>query len=179
MALPEYLTQLKSKANVKGKVGEIMCGIELDSLTHLIPCRFFGNVSALAFSGTREAQIDFVLVTCKGLFSIEVKNWYCDLYVGNEDDLWWEANYYGKQIKVKNPIIQNKWHTSRLSTLTGSEYESLILFSSSANLVDNHIKSLMHISDLTHYITSREDILSEGEMIAESHKIYELKMEGR
>ena len=180
MALPGYLTQLKSMSNVKGRVGEIVCGMELESLTKLIPCRFFGNVSALTRSGTHETQIDFVLLSLKGLFAIEVKNWYCEkLFVGNEADLWWQADYYGKRTFVKNPIIQNKWHTSRLSKLTGLNFESLILFSNSTTFVDNNIGNVMYISNLAGYITSLPDKLTEKEMIEASHKVYELKMEER
>ena len=63
--------------------------------------------------------------------------------------------------------------------MTGLNFESLILFSNSTTFVDNNIGNVMYISNLAGYITSLPDKLTEKEMIEASHKVYELKMEGK
>lgn len=170
---------VRSATQLKGYVGEIYAGMDLQNLAKLTDCRFFHNVRVLAKNGDNDAQIDFVLLSTKGFYCIEVKNWYCEqLCVGNADSKYWTAKYKNRIISVENPLFQNRWHIDRMSELTGSTYENLVLYTNSATLVDNTIPNVLYVNNLTAYILGLPDIYDRDYVIKESYKVYELKQEG-
>lgn len=172
-----YAPKAGTYRQTKGRVGEILAGITLDQLTHELPCRFFNEVVVRSAGGTRNVQIDFVLLTTKGFFTIEVKNWSCKLYCGDASKLYWQADYNGRMQYVVSPVKQDSWHARRMEELTGSNYESLILFSGDTELFENTNPHLMLTTNLPAFITSKSDIYTVDQMKKESYKLYELVRE--
>ena len=67
-------------------------------------------------------QVDHVLITTRGIFVIEVKNYNSWIY-GNKFDREWTQNSYGKKWKFYNPLRQNYGHLKAIQHSTGIQRE--------------------------------------------------------
>ena len=84
-----------------------------------------------------KTEIDCVLVSRKGIFCIETKNWVGHIS-GNDEDEFWEQRYddpYRPNRQHKNPIKQNESHCEILERKLHNNYQvdNIIIF---ANLED-------------------------------------------
>ncbi len=61
-------------------------------------------------------QIDHIVVSIYGIFSIETKNYSGRVY-GNEDSKTWAVYVGGKKYQMQNPLRQNYAHSKTLQTL--------------------------------------------------------------
>ena len=92
-------------------------------------------VSLLLPIGNNETtELDTVLVTKKGIFCIEVKNWSGTIY-GNKRDKYWTEVYkgYGREDKqLFNPYIQNENHCYILEQVLPERFkaDNIIIFTS-------------------------------------------------
>jgi len=69
-------------------------------------------------------QIDNILITTKGIFVIENKNW--NAIVKNDPNGNWYEIAGGKRIDLnQNPIQQNKYHIDNLKKVLGKENDNL------------------------------------------------------
>lgn len=80
----------------------------------------------------RTTEIDSVIISRKGIFCIETKNWAGQIY-GNDNDEYWEQIYddpYKENRRPKNPVIQNERHCSVLDHLFHGHFtvEGAVIF---------------------------------------------------
>ncbi|MCR5743286.1 MAG: NERD domain-containing protein [Lachnospiraceae bacterium] len=82
-------------------------------------------------------EIDFVVITNKGIFSIEAKNILGDIY-GDERDKYWKAVVGDEEHSFYNPILQNEGHMTMLrDVLGGRKYYpilDIVVFSERAHI---------------------------------------------
>lgn len=98
-------------------------------------------------------EIDIIMITCKGIYVIENKN-YSGWIFGNEKDQKWCETLKGKKYFFYNPIKQNRTHIKCLEQLLqiGEEkYTSLITFNRDANL-----KKVTVMSDNVYVVAYRD-----------------------
>ncbi len=83
------------------------------------------------------SQIDHVVLSCKGIFVIETKN-YSGIISGSEKSSEWTQNIYGNKHSFKNPVFQNYGHIKALekalSGFSPLKFYSVIAFPEKAKL---------------------------------------------
>lgn len=103
------------------------------------------------------SESDIVLLDKTGIYIIESKYWFCDVY-GSEFEEFWRAEYHSSNSEPvihypRNPITQNSSHVKRLSlflNLPLSFFVPIVVFNDLCNL---------HIST-TSFVLSRRDLVS-------------------
>ncbi len=80
----------------------------------------------------RTTEIDSVIISRKGIFCIETKNWAGQIY-GNDTDEYWDQIYddpYKANRRPKNPVIQNERHCSVLDHIFHGHFtvEGAVIF---------------------------------------------------
>jgi len=123
----------------------------------------------------KTTQIDNILITTKGIFVIENKNW--NAIVKNDPDGNWFEIAGGKRIDLhQNPVKQNRYHIDNLKKLLGKENENLffsiiVLGYNAKNDLDidetQENVRIVYIYELTKTIT---DILLSTDDIILSHE---------
>ena len=101
---------------IKGAVGERTVNRVLKRLN---PDRYtvLSNLILESTGGsTKTTQIDHVVVSVYGIFSVETKNYKGQIY-GNEMAKQWTQNIYGHKYKFENPIRQNYAHIKALEAI--------------------------------------------------------------
>lgn len=175
-----FTERYKTSKDLKGRTGEIMVGQMISQLKSRMFLRFMDNVNLPSARGIVNCSSDFVLLCRKGFFTIEVKNWMCTLYCGSPEDLGlWKAQYASKEVMVKNPIIQTKWHADMLTKMTGEQWVGLVLFAGGTQLENNHHSGLMYAGNLPRVLLSMPDIYTEEQVKRVSEIVYDLRLEAR
>ena len=91
-------------------------------------------------------QIDHILITEKGIFVIEVKNFGEVELFGTEKAKVWSVKYpNGKMYKPKNPLHQNYGYIKAIEKVLGfsNNIISLIVFSNSVKFVKKRLLMLL------------------------------------
>lgn len=80
-------------------------------------------------------QIDFLCISKKGIFVIEVKNWLGTITGKYEDEIWY-SQIYDITNSQKNPVNQNEWHIDVLKRFIKQDmsFYSIIVFTDRANI---------------------------------------------
>ena len=112
---------------LKGMVGEYYVKRELSKLD---PKHYFLlNDIMLPSSGhTNTTQIDHLVVSNYGIFSIETKNYTGWIFGNAYDDYWTQVIYYYKK-KFYNPLKQNYGHVKAIEEVLRRESASVPIFS--------------------------------------------------
>ena len=88
-------------------------------------------------------EIDCVLISRKGIFCFEVKNWIGRVNGFECDDFWYRKymSRHSKAKQIKNPVKQNETHVRAINKVLGYEYfvHNVVLFSQDITL--KHIVS--------------------------------------
>lgn len=117
MVLSALVTIIKPR--IKGKMGEATVSMLLKKLDKN-KYQVVNDVLLSAEGGnTRTTQIDHVVVSIYGIFSIETKNYKGQIY-GSESSAKWTQNIYGHKYSFMNPIYQNYAHVKALNALLQS-----------------------------------------------------------
>lgn len=166
-----------SNRQLRGIVGEVAIKELLHQLKKEMFLLFLENFRYMQ-NGT-EVQCDFVIFTKKGLFSIEVKNWKCDVFC--TDKYYWRVTYKINEDEeytefTRSPLMQNKWHINFLERVTGTKYKSIIVFTNNARLHDEP-DNVMLASGLRSYLQNLPDVLTEEEVWVEARRLAELSRE--
>lgn len=104
------------KAKIKGKAGEATIGMFLKNLDKE-KYNVVNDVLLDSEGGnTKTTQVDHVVVSVYGIFSIETKN-YKGMIYGYENAKEWTQNIYGNKYRFMNPIRQNYAHIKAIETL--------------------------------------------------------------
>ena len=111
---------------ITGKAGEHWASEELRKLPQS-EYRLLNDLVLKDSTGLH--QIDHVVVSIYGIFSIETKNYKGQIY-GSESSAKWTQNIYGHKYSFMNPIYQNYAHVKALNALLQSHgYENIPVFS--------------------------------------------------
>jgi hypothetical protein len=109
-------------ATRKGEIGEYKIDIQLDQLPKDL--RFLSDLLVKnPKSRSGYSQIDHVVLTPYGIFTIETKNYQGTIY-GRKDRKTWLVN--GK-FKMMNPFVQNYGHIKALTSFIDEKYHDLFI----------------------------------------------------
>lgn len=103
-------------------------------------------------------QIDFVVVSCYGIFVIEVKNY--DGYIGGgENNSQWHHYVNCQHYLAPNPVRQNTFHTNVLRQFLGivqsNAIKPVVVFLNGVKLGIDYVNSVvLKANQLIEYITS-------------------------
>ena len=113
-------------ASLKGSLGEKQVSKLLQSLD---PKRYvlLNDLYIPRENGTT-TQIDHVVISDKGLFVIETKN-YNGWIFGSQNSKHWTQVIYKRKEKFYNPIWQNSGHLKELRHFLGDSYNDLPMYS--------------------------------------------------
>lgn len=104
----------------------------------------------------RTTQIDFLVISCWGIFVIEVKTMRATIS-GSATDPEWTA-YYDRAISFLNPLLQNQYHVAALSSCFGFDpqldMQSIVAFSEEAVFQAPPPENVMYFHDVPFFILS-------------------------
>jgi restriction system protein len=120
------------------------------------------NITLPSLDGT--TQIDHILVSTKGVFVIETKQ-YSGWIFGDEKSKQWTQVLYRVKSKFQNPIHQNFKHVKtiqeQLNFLPKEQVHSVVVFVGDAEFKTQVPKNVVHLPDLVSYIRNfNEDVIS-------------------
>lgn len=109
-------------------------------------------------------QIDHILISTKGVFVIETKN-YSGWIFGEEHSKQWMQVLYRIKNNFQNPIHQNYRHVKAvhqlLDFLPKEQIHSVVVFSGSAVFKSDMPKGVVYLNHLVNFISGfQEDIVS-------------------
>ncbi|MFR6141841.1 MAG: nuclease-related domain-containing protein [Finegoldia sp.] len=124
---------------IKGYMGETIVKMKLSSLDRekyaVINNLVLENLSGNTYS----TQIDHLVISTYGVFSIETKN-YKGLIYGSEYSKKWIQNIHGNKNEFMNPILQNYAHIKAVKSILRKYYPNMRYFSVVAFSPDAKIK---------------------------------------
>ncbi len=133
-------------------------------VTNFPPPQFhlLNNLTIPVQDGT--TQIDHVLVSTKGIFVIETKN-YSGWIFGDEKSKQWMQVIYRVKSRFQNPIHQNYLHLKTIEQLLDflpkEHIHSLVVFSGSGQFKTQTPKGVVYLHQLTEFLkTFQEDVIS-------------------
>ncbi len=114
----------------RGKEGEETC---TQRLSRLLEDDEYLLTNLLIPTGRdRKTEIDAVLISRKGAFCIEIKNWVGHISGKQEDEYWWQQydDPRKQDKKHRNPYLQNGKHCDKLEKIFKGKYkfENIVLF---------------------------------------------------
>lgn len=113
-------------AKIKGRIGERQVSKLLDTLDSY-NCIHINDLYIPKPDGST-VQIDHILISPKGIFVIETKN-YTGWILGSENSQYWKQVIYKRQEKFYNPIWQNASHIKALREFLGDLVDSIPIYS--------------------------------------------------
>ncbi len=120
-------------------------------------------------------QIDHIVLSIYGIFSIEIKNYKGKIY-GNEYSQEWKQYINKKEFKFLNPIKQNYGHIKAIEELTDEKVISIIAISDNAEIKVRSKSEVINFKDLLKTIKkyneqkySFEEIKNISELIKSSN----------
>ena len=114
---------------IKGHLGEAAVGALLQKLDKE-KYSVINDVMLNSDQGNTETtQIDHVVVSIYGIFSVETKNYKGEIY-GSENSRQWTQNIYGHKYQFMNPVHQNYAHVKALEALLNERgYKNVPVYS--------------------------------------------------
>jgi len=123
------------------------------------------NVTLPAEGGS--TRIDYIIVSCYGLFVIETRNMK-GLISGGEDQKTWTQQTYKSRHKFRNPLHQNHEHAKTLQARLGLESGmifSIVVFIGNSIFATRMPDNVVYSSRYTRYIKSKtKPLLSEAKV---------------
>ena len=120
------------------------------------------NVTIPIPDGT--TQIDHILISTKGVFVIETKN-YSGWIFGNEKSKQWMQVIYRVKSRFQNPIHQNYLHAKTIEQLLDflpkEQIHPIVVFTGSAQFKTSVPKGVIYLHQLVNVLkTFQEDVIS-------------------
>jgi len=114
----------------------------------------------------KKVEVDGILISRRGIFCIETKNWKGKLTGFENDDMWYQTKC-GKAKQLKNPVLQNEYHSSAVEKVLNFDYEIIncvILYSTLdlRHIVSKHVFNLGSFE--TFYKSLKKQIISRREL---------------
>ena len=154
-------------AKVKGAVGEYKVALKLRRLSKK---KYLVLNDLLIRNGSSTTQIDHVVISSKGVFVIETKN-YKGWIHGHQNSTYWKQTIYRYKRRFGNPIKQNWAHVvalkKALSDYNGIYFHPIVVFTGGCKL--KNITSelpVIYAGGLLKYIKKQigEDCLTYNQM---------------
>ena len=130
----------------------------LNSREHIL------NNLLLPISEWETTEIDAVIITRKGLFCLEIKNW-SGIVEGSDEDEYWvqrylEKNHPSKQLK--NPVMQNENHCYALENVFNHRYkvDNVVIFVNLHNKEFIDSQYVFTISEFEEYYSQLDNELT-------------------
>lgn len=124
---------------IKGYMGEAVIKIKLSSLDKEKYSVINNLVLENSGGNTYSTQIDHLVISTYGIFSIETKN-YKGLIYGSEYSKKWTQNIHGTKNDFMNPVLQNYAHMQAVKSILSKYYPNMRYFSIVAFSPDAKIK---------------------------------------
>lgn len=124
---------------IKGYMGEAVVKMELSSLDKDKYSIINNLVLENSSGNTYSTQIDHLVISTYGIFSIETKNYKGFIY-GSEYSKKWTQNIHGTKNDFMNPILQNYAHIKAVESILRKNYPNMIYFSIIAFSPDAKVK---------------------------------------
>lgn len=124
---------------IKGYMGEAVVKIKLSSLDKEKYSVINNLVLENRGGNTYSTQIDHLVISTYGIFSIETKN-YKGLIYGYEYGKRWIQNIHGTKNDFMNPILQNYAHIKAVKSILRKYYPNMRYFSVVAFSPDAKVK---------------------------------------
>lgn len=124
---------------IKGYMGEAVVKMKLSSLDEEKYSVMNNLVLENSGGSTYSTQIDHLVISTYGIFSIETKN-YKGLICGSEYGKRWIQNIHGKKNDFMNPILQNYAHIQAVKSILRKYYPNMRYFSIVAFSADAKVK---------------------------------------
>lgn len=116
------------------------------------------NVTISFRDGT--TQIDHVLVSTRGIFVIETKD-YSGWFFGDAYSKQWKQVLYGTESRFQNPIQQNFLHVKAIQHLFDflpeEQIRSIVVFTGSGQFKTSIPEGVMYLSQLVEYLENFQD----------------------
>jgi len=123
-------------------------------------CHLLKNVTLPIAGGT--TQIDHVLVSTKGIFVIETKDYSGWVFGNPKLPKWTQTTRWG-EYKFQNPIHQNHKHIKELERyfdfLTDKSFKSIVVFVGDGKFKTAMPENVLHLDNLVRYIKQFDDDL--------------------
>ena len=105
------------------------------------------------------AEIDSVLITRKGIFCIETKNWSGSIFGGDEDKNWEQIKPNYATATYHNPVEQNNIHRDKLKNLFKNKYNvyNIVIFSNDNCILKFKSNCALKLNGFVTYYKSFED----------------------
>lgn len=124
---------------IKGYMGETIVKMKLSSLDKEKYSVINNLVLENRGGNTYSTQIDHLVISTHGIFSIETKN-YKGLIYGSEYSKKWTQNIHGNKNEFMNPSLQNYAHIQAVKSILRKYYPNIKYFSIVAFSPDAKIK---------------------------------------
>ncbi len=162
------------KPKIKGVAGEATVAMLLSKLNkddYIVLNNVMLSTEGVEGANINSSQIDHVIVSKYGLFSIETKN-YTGWISGSENGAKWTQTIYKTKNTFMNPIRQNYGHVKTLEAVLDRLGMSAPIYPIVAFPRDADLKVKVEKTDVVHWgqlvttITKRsmDEVLSEGQM---------------
>lgn len=124
---------------IKGYMGETIVKMKLSSLDKEKYSVINNLVLENRGGNTYSTQIDHLVISTHGIFSIETKN-YKGLIYGSEYSKKWTQNIHGNKNDFMNPVLQNYAHMQAVKSILSKYYPNIKYFSIVAFSPDAKVK---------------------------------------
>lgn len=162
----------KKRRNALGRDGE---NEVTKAISNLSGRKFFILNDILLKHNEKTSQIDHIVISKKGIFVIETKN-YSGTIIASKDKKYWLQVLKGNEHSFFNPLFQNEGHIRMIKNLLKHNISNDVNIYSAVVFTERSIvknidvlDNVMYVSDLSKYIKhkkcSRNDIISKNDMI--------------
>lgn len=127
---------------------------------------FIFNDILVEYNG-KITQIDHVVISEKGVFVVETKN-YSGWIFGNQRNKYWTQVIYKNKNKFQNPLFQNYGHIKMLESvlkIDSKMFISIVAFTDNCEFKTNMPKNVMYDYQIGKYVRSlNKKLLSKSEI---------------
>jgi len=156
----------------KGFLGELLVRFAIKLKLNKDEYQALHNVTLRTLDGT--TQIDHVLISKFGIFSIETKN-YSGWIFGGQYQKVWTQKLFKKTFKFQNPLHQNFKHLKALEALLSvpqDKIHSVIVFVGGSTFKTEMPPNVRTVTDFIQYIESKNtQVFSMEEVVAIKNKL--------
>ena len=155
--------KLLNDIEIKGFEGEQNVNSFMQSI--LRPGEYYLRNLLIPLDEQRKAEIDGVLISRKGIFCIETKNWKGRINGFEKDDMWYQTKC-GRARQIKNPVFQNTYHCNAIEKALHFDYEinNCVILYSTLDLTHIVSNNVFNIESFKSYYLLRKRTISRREV---------------
>ena len=123
----------------------------------------------------RTTEIDTLLITRKGIFCIETKNWIGHISGNDESEYWTQIfdDPYKLNKHRRNPVIQNEHHCNVLKRKLENKYDvyNIVIFPWFEDRTRLYSKHTYKLTEFVRYYESRNNVLYSEDILEVVNKL--------